>query len=78
MEFSERYSIDERMVCIVFKKAFDTVSKGFLFRTLSFFGFGPSFIQWIHTQFTRISRLHPLQLKERVRQETISLFTYLL
>ena len=39
MEFLKRYSIDERMVCIVFKKAFDTVSKGFLFRTLSFFGF---------------------------------------
>ena len=38
MEFLKRYSIDERMVCIVFKKAFDTVSKGFLFRTLSFFG----------------------------------------
>ena len=57
MEFSKRYSIDERMVCMDFKRGFDTVSKGFLFRTLSFFGFGPSFIQWIHTQFTRISRV---------------------
>ena len=57
MEFLKRYSIDERMVCIVFKKAFDTVSKGFLFRTLSFFGFRPYFIQWIHAQFTRISRV---------------------
>ena len=57
MEFSKRYSIDERMVCIDFKRAFDTVSKGFLFRILSFFGFGPSFIQWIHTHFTRISRV---------------------
>ena len=57
MEFSKRYSIDERMVCIDFKRAFDTVSKGFLFRTLSFFGFGPSFIQWIHIHFTRISRV---------------------
>ena len=55
MEFSKRYSIDERMVCIDFKRAFDAVS--FLFRTLSFFGFGPSFIQWIHTHFTRISRV---------------------
>ena len=35
MEFSKRYSIDGRMVCIDFKKAFDTVSKDFLFRTLS-------------------------------------------
>ena len=57
MEFSKRYSIDERMVWIDFKKAFDTVSNGFLFRTLSFFRFGPSFIQWIHTQFTRKSRV---------------------
>ena len=49
MEFSERYSIDGRMVCIDFKKAFDTVGRDFLFQTLSVFGFGPSFIQWIHT-----------------------------
>ena len=56
MEFSKRYSIDGRMVCIHFKKAFDTVSRDFLFRTLSVFGFGPSFIQWIHT-FTRMFRV---------------------
>ena len=49
MEFSERYSIDGRMVCIDFKKAFDTVGRDFLFQTLSVFGFGSSFIQWIHT-----------------------------
>ena len=35
MEFSKRYSIDGRMVCIDFKKAFDTVGRDFIFRTLS-------------------------------------------
>ena len=53
MEFSERYNIEGKMICIDFKKAFDTVSRDFLFRTLS--GFGPSFIQWIHTFYNNIS-----------------------
>ena len=39
-EFSERYNIEGKMICIDFKKAFDTVSRDFLFRTLSAFGFG--------------------------------------
>ena len=33
------------MICIDFK-AFDTVSRDFLFHTLVSFGFGPSFLQW--------------------------------
>ena len=41
MEFSERYNLEVRMVCIDFKKAFDTVRRDFLFRTLTSFGFGP-------------------------------------
>ena len=44
MEFSERYNIEGKMICIDFKKAFDPVSRDFLLRTLSAFGFGPSFI----------------------------------
>ena len=74
MEFSERYNIEGKMICIDFKKAFDTVSRDFLFRTLSAFGFGPSFIQWIHTFYNNISscvlnngfstHLFNLQLKE--------------
>ena len=55
MEFSKRYSFDGRMVCLDFKKAFDTVSRDFLFRTLSVFGFGPSFIQWMHTFYKNVS-----------------------
>lgn len=55
MEFSERYNIEGRRICIDFKKAFDTVSKDFLFRSSSAFGFGPSFIQWIYTFYNKIS-----------------------
>ncbi len=49
MEYTERYNINAKMICIDFKKAFDTVSRDFLFKTLAAFGFGNSFIQWIHT-----------------------------
>ena len=55
MEFSERYNLEGRMICIDFNKAFDTVSRDFLFRTLSSFGFGPSFLRWIHTFYNNIS-----------------------
>ena len=55
MEFSERYNLEGRVICIDFKKAFDTVSRDFLFCTLSSFGFGPSFLQWIHTFYNNIS-----------------------
>ena len=55
MEFSQRYDLEGRMICIDFKKAFDTVSRDFLFRTLTSFGFGPSFLQWTHTFYNNIS-----------------------
>ena len=42
-------------VMIDFKKAFDTVSRNFLFKTLQAFGFGYSFIRWIHTFYKNIS-----------------------
>lgn len=34
-EFSKRYNIEVKMICIDFKKAFDTMSRDFLFCTLS-------------------------------------------
>ena len=43
------------MICIDFKKAFDTVSRDFLFKTLHAFGLRNSFIQWIHTFYENIS-----------------------
>ena len=44
MDFTEKCHTDGRLICIDFQKAFDTVSREFLFRTLSAFVFGSSFI----------------------------------
>ena len=55
MEFTERYCINGKMICIDFKKAFNAVSRNFLFKTLQAFGFGYSFIRWIHTFYKNIS-----------------------
>ena len=76
MEFSERYNLEGRMVCIDFKKAFDTVSRDFLFRTLTSFSFGPSFLRWIHTFYNNISScvinngfsIQPFVVERGVRQ----------
>ena len=48
LDYTEKSKINGRMIAIDFKKAFDSVSREFLFRTLSAFCFGSSFIQWIH------------------------------
>ena len=40
MEFSERYNLEGRIVCVDFKKAFDTVSRHFFISYSNFFGFG--------------------------------------
>ena len=54
MEFTERYN-NAKMICIDFKKSFDTVSWDFLFKTDEAFGFGNSFIQRVHTFYKNIS-----------------------
>ena len=80
MEFSERYNLDGRMICIDFKKAFDTVNRDFLFRTLTSFGFGPSFLQWIYTFYNNISSCvinngfstQPFPVERGVRQGDLS------
>ena len=55
LEYTERYKIDGRMVAVAFQKAFDSVNRNFLYETLSTFGFGPSFIQWVRTFYRNIS-----------------------
>ena len=55
MDYTKRYQIEGRLISIDFKKAFDSVSRDFLFRNLSPFHFGPSFIQWIHTFYNNAS-----------------------
>ena len=55
LEYTERYKIDGRMVAVDFQKAFDSVNRNFLYETLSTFGFGASFIQWVRTFCQNIS-----------------------
>ena len=47
--------MEGRLISIDFKKAFDSVSRDFLFRTRFAFHFGPSVIQWIYTFYNNIS-----------------------
>ena len=49
LEYTERFKINGKLIAIDFKKAFDSESREFLFRTLSAACFGSYFIQWIHT-----------------------------
>ena len=54
MEFLKRYWYWRKNGLYRFQKGF-WHSRDFLFRTLSVFGFGPSFIQWIHTFYKNVS-----------------------
>ena len=47
MQYTENNNIPGLLLMIDFEKAFDTVSWKFINKTLNFFNFGPSFIQWI-------------------------------
>ena len=55
LDYTKRYQIEGRLISIDFKKAFYSVSRDFLFRTLCAFHFGPSFIQWIYTLYNNTS-----------------------
>ena len=55
LEFTERNKVQGLMVAIDFKKAFDSVNRIFMFRTLLAFNFGPSFIRWVETFYRNIS-----------------------
>ena len=55
LEYTERLKINGRLIAIDFKKAFDSVSRKFIFCTLSPLCFGSSFIQCIHTFYYIIS-----------------------
>lgn len=41
------------LMTVDFKKAFDSVEWNFLFKTLHFFNFGPSFVKWIETIYNQ-------------------------
>ena len=55
LEYTERFKINGKLIAIDFKKAFDSVSREFLYCTLSAAHFDSSFIQWIHTFYNNIS-----------------------
>ena len=76
LDKTKRYQIEGRLLSIDFKKALDSVSRDFLFRTLSAFHFGPSCIQWIYTFYNNISSCvlnngfstAPFEVQQGVRQ----------
>lgn len=76
LEFTERYKINGRMIAIDFQKAFDSVNRTFLYKALSAFNFGPSFIHWVQTFYKNISSCvlnngfstGPFQIQRGVRQ----------
>ena len=76
LDYTKKYEIQGRLIAIAFKKAFVSVSRDFLFRTLSAFRFGSSFIQWIKTFYNDISSCvmnngfatAPFEIQRGVRQ----------
>ena len=55
LEYTERYRLNGKMIAVDFEKAFDSVNRQFLYKTLAAFNFGPSFIQWVRTFYQNIS-----------------------
>ena len=55
IEFTKRKGHKGILTTIDFEKAFDSINRSFLFRTLEVFGFGASFITWIKTFYNDIS-----------------------
>ena len=52
--YTEKHQIPGMLLLIDFASAFDTVSWNFMFKVLTFFNFGSSFIQWIKTFYADI------------------------
>ena len=55
LEYTETHKIDARLIAIDFQRAFDSVSREFLFKMLSVFSVGPSFTQWVQIFYKNIS-----------------------
>ena len=49
LEYTDNNNIEAILFSADFEKAFDSVDHTFLFATLTEFGFGPDFIQWVKT-----------------------------
>ena len=55
MEFTKMPDYQGIMSAIDFEKAFDSLNRNFLLKSLEFFGFGESFLGWIKTFYKNIS-----------------------
>ena len=74
LEYTETHKINGKIIAIDFQKAFDSVSRNFIFGTV--FNFGPSFKQWVYTFYNNISSCvlnngfstGPFQVQRGVRQ----------
>ena len=53
IDYSISNNIPGFLLLVDFEKAFDKLEWSFIQRTLEFFKFGPSFINWIHTFYSR-------------------------
>ena len=49
--YQNKQSSDSYLAFIDFEKAYDTLEWKFLFKTLKFYNFGPTFIKWIRTTY---------------------------
>ena len=49
IEYVNRNRVETLMVCIDFKKAFDSLDHDFIISVLNKFGFGPNFVTWVKT-----------------------------
>ena len=52
IDFYEKTNRSGLAIFIDFQKAFDTLEWNFIFKTLKWFGFGPSYIKWIQTIYS--------------------------
>ena len=55
LDYTERYNIKGMLVAIDFQEAFDSVNRGFMFKVLSIFNFGPPLIRWIQIFHKNVS-----------------------
>ena len=54
MTYSKMKNLQGLMVAIDFEKSFDSVKWNFLYKTLTSFGFSPSFVKWVKTYYCDI------------------------
>ena len=55
IEYTKQANIAGILITIDFEKAFDSLNHQFLFKVLQAFNFGPFFVQWISTFYSKVS-----------------------